>query len=370
VLSVVLSFSLTAALATGGAVAQTNVPVIPFEAPKPAGPPAGIVAPGAAATPTGGPPLRPAVIIEGDPKDKAATPKPVAKVVASKPGPVKGKGAAGIKHVKPAPPPKPVKLPPPRPAAYELLLTFDDGPRLDTTPKVLETLEQYGIHSVFFVNGVRFMGKSQQSEKAKALMRETLKRGHIVGNHTIHHFFLCGKRGPTIAEREIVDNADMIREATKQAPPLFRTPFGSHCASLSATLRQLNITPIGWDIDPQDWKLQNADLIFEVMKKELTNLKRARSIVLFHDVQPATVEMLPRLLKWIADENLARKGRGEPPFKYIDASYLLGKSVPPPAVSVQPPAMPTAPAPAPPATAPAAPPAVRQPAPVQLMPHT
>ena len=102
-LSVVLSFSLTAALATGGAVAQTSVPVIPFESPKPAGPPAGIVAPGAAATPAGGPPLRPAVIIEGDPKDKAATPKPVAKVVASKPGPVKGKGAAGIKHAKPAP---------------------------------------------------------------------------------------------------------------------------------------------------------------------------------------------------------------------------------------------------------------------------
>lgn len=351
-------------------MAQTNVPVIPFESPKPAGPPAGIVAPGAAATPTGGPPLRPAVIIEGDPKDKAATPRPVAKAVVGKPGPEKGKRVPGGKVAKPAPPPKPVKLPPPRPAAYELLLTFDDGPRLDTTPKVLETLEQYGIHSVFFVNGVRFMGKSQQSEKAKALMRETLKRGHIVGNHTIHHFFLCGKRGPTIAEREIVDNADLIREATGQAPPLFRTPFGSHCASLSATLRQLNITPIGWDIDPQDWKLQNADLIFEVMKKELTNLKRARSIVLFHDVQPATVEMLPRLLKWIADENLARKGRGEPPFKYIDASYLLGKSVPPPAVSVQPPALPTAPAPAPPATAPAGAPPVKPPALIQLMPHT
>jgi peptidoglycan/xylan/chitin deacetylase (PgdA/CDA1 family) len=267
------------------------------------------------------------------------------------PGKLAGKAPKAPKApkvVSPPPPPKPVK---PRPAAYELLLTFDDGPRLDTTPKVLDTLDQYGIKSVFFVNGVRFMGKGPQHDKQTALMRETLKRGHLIGNHTIHHLFLCGKRGPTVAEKEILDNAQLIREAVGVAPPLFRTPFGSHCPSLSATLRRLAITPIGWDIDPQDWKLQNADAIFEVMKKELNTLRRARSIVLFHDVQPATVEMLPRFLKWVTDESAARKARGEPPFKFIDYSFLLGRPGAAPTASSPPnpvgPGTPPAPAPAP-----------------------
>ena len=232
----------------------------------------------------------------------------------SKPAPV---------HAKPKPPPPAPRPAPPRPSAYELLLTFDDGPRPDTTPKVLEALDQFGIKSVFFVNGVRFMGKGTQNEKAKELMREAIKRGHIVGNHTVHHYFLCGKRGPVVGEHEILDNARLIQDATGVPPPLFRTPFGSHCASLTATLHKLGIRPIGWDIDPQDWKLQDAEKILAFMKDELSRLRRARSIVLFHDVQPATVEMLPKLLKWIAEESEARKARGEPPFRYVDATYLL-----------------------------------------------
>jgi len=238
----------------------------------------------------------------------------------------KAKTATAAVPKKNAPPPG-AKPAVPKPSAYELLLTFDDGPRVDMTPKVLDTLDQFGIKSVFFVNGVRFMGKGAQNEKARELLKETLKRGHIVGNHTVHHYFLCGKRGPVVGEREILDNAKLIQDATGVPPPLFRTPFGSHCASLSATLHKLGIRPIGWDIDPQDWKLQDAEKILAFMKTELSRIRRARSIVLFHDVQPATVEMLPKLLKWIADENDARKAKGEPPFKYANGNYLL--SAPP-----------------------------------------
>jgi peptidoglycan/xylan/chitin deacetylase (PgdA/CDA1 family) len=58
---------------------------------------------------------------------------------------------------KPASVAKPVKPAPSPPSAYEVLFTFDDGPRLDTTPKVLDTLDQYNVKAVFFVNGVRFI---------------------------------------------------------------------------------------------------------------------------------------------------------------------------------------------------------------------
>lgn len=237
---------------------------------------------------------------------------------------------AQAKPAKPKPKPqaRPAVAKPPLPAAYEVLFTFDDGPRNDTTPKVLDALEPYGIKAVFFVNGVRFTGKGRERDRSREIMRDTIKRGHIIGNHTVHHYFLCGQRGPLIAEREITENATLITEAVGQPPRLFRTPFGSHCQSLSATLKRLNLHPIGWDVDPQDWKLQDADRIYDFMVQALRTLRRPRSILLFHDVQPATVAMLPRLLKWIADENANRRAQKQPEIKIIDYSYLLATDPP------------------------------------------
>src|SRR5689334_7266642 len=60
----------------------------------------------------------------------------------------------------------------------ELLFTFDDGPAVDKTPKVLDLLDQHHIKAVFFVNGWHFQGNRAADEKAKAVLRETLKRGH------------------------------------------------------------------------------------------------------------------------------------------------------------------------------------------------
>ena len=261
-------------------------------------------------------------------------------------GPKPPPKAAAVAAAK-KPPPRPAARPAvQKPAAYELLLTFDDGPRPDTTPKVLDTLDQFGIKAVFFVNGVRFMGKGAMAERARELLRETLKRGHIVGNHTVHHFFLCGKRGPTIAEKEILENAALIREATGTEPPLFRTPFGSRCPTLAATLGKLGIRPIGWDVDPQDWKLQDAEKIYAFMTQDLQRTTKARSILLFHDVQPATADMLPRLLKWIVEESAVRQRRGEPPFKFVDGTYLVAGSrgEPPRPAVAQSPTAPAAPA--------------------------
>ncbi len=204
----------------------------------------------------------------------------------------------------------------------EILLTFDDGPRLDTTPQVLDLLDAHGLKAVFFVNGWRFQGKSEGANKARALLREMLRRGHVVGNHTVHHFFLCGKKGPKIAAQEIEENATLIEEAIGMRPPLFRTPYGAHCKTLTATLEGLGIKPIGWDIDPQDWRLRDTEKVLAYMQQALSRHK-GRAIVLFHDVQPATVAALPRLLDWIDEQNAADRAAGRQELKIIDYRFLL-----------------------------------------------
>lgn len=249
---------------------------------------------------------------------------------APEPAPTSAPGAAPVRPAPPAPENPsaraitgmraPGKKAPP--GAREILLTFDDGPRPDLTIQVLDLLDARGIKAIFFVNGVRFMGKGRDAERARELMREMVRRGHLVGNHTVHHYFLCGKRGPTIAAQEIEDNAAAIEQVIGMRPLLFRTPYGAHCKTLSDTLVQLGIQPIGWDVDPQDWRLRDSARILAFMQ---ANLKRVqgRSIVLFHDVQPATVAMLPKLLDWIDQENAAQRAARQPELRYIDYGFLL-----------------------------------------------
>lgn len=209
-----------------------------------------------------------------------------------------------------------------KPDAPEILLTFDDGPALDKTPQVLDLLDRHGIKAVFFVNGWHFQGTKPGDEKSRAVLREILKRGHAVGNHTVHHYFLCGKVYAKRAAQEIEENAALIEQAIGQRPDLYRTPYGAHCKQLSATLAGLGVKHTGWDIDPQDWKLKDAARIEHYVTGRLKTLK-GRAIVLFHDVQAETVKALPKILDWIASENKARTQAGRAPIKVIDYAYLV-----------------------------------------------
>lgn len=231
--------------------------------------------------------------------------------------------AAGPKRAKaprPAAPAGPRGVP--TPAAPEVLFTFDDGPDLVRTPKVLDILAAHHIRAVFFVNGVHFLGHSAGAEKSRVLLREVLARGHYVGNHTVHHKFLCGQLGPKIADDEILKNAELIEQAVGMRPELYRTPYGAHCKTLNATLSRLGIRHTGWDIDPQDWKVKNTQIVRDRVIGALSRL-RGRAILLMHDVHDDTVQALPQILDWLEKENQARVQRGEAPIRILDYDYLL-----------------------------------------------
>ncbi|HEY7957080.1 MAG TPA: polysaccharide deacetylase family protein [Polyangia bacterium] len=213
--------------------------------------------------------------------------------------------------------------PRPRPSGPpELLFTFDDGPAVGKTPKILDALQAHHIHAVFFVNGRHLLGSTKVADESRALLREEIARGNAVGNHTIHHYFLCGHAYSKLAPEEIEGNAALIQQATGMRPDLFRTPYGSHCRSIKALLASLGIHPIGWDIDPQDWRLRNPAKIEAYVESHLRHLQ-GRNILLMHDIQGATVVALPRILDWIDQENAARIKSGRVPIKIIDYSYLL-----------------------------------------------
>ena len=66
-------------------------------------------------------------------------------------------------------------------------LTFDDGPRRETTERLLDGLAQRGIHATFFVVGTRVEGQEDIILRMEA-------EGHQIGIHSQTHKILSELR--------------------------------------------------------------------------------------------------------------------------------------------------------------------------------
>ena len=211
--------------------------------------------------------------------------------------------------------------------AHEILLTFDDGPDLSTTPLVLDELDKRGLKAVFFVNGRSLMGDRPADRARRHLLRKLALHGHLVGNHSLTHKALCADHASI--PREIDDNAEMIAAITGVYPMLFRAPYGGTCAPLEKALAERGLTNVGWNVDPQEWKVQNADETVATAVAQLKALK-GRGILLLHDTHPSTASALPRLLDWVQmhnsdvdDQAAGLNKRPRLPFRIVDYTVLL-----------------------------------------------
>lgn len=230
--------------------------------------------------------------------------------------------------------------PPPR---NQVLFTFDDGPRKDTRD-VLDLLDQHRLSAVLFVNG-HFLPPGVSCSSAEAgggslpsacsnvlkfqeILKETQRRGHVIGNHTVSHPNLCSVKYVEDQERvkfEILDNARRIKEVLGKEPTFFRIPFGSRCPSLTGKnglLATLKIQHTGWDIDSQDWHWHDARKTFLTIAHALYQMpanRKAPVIILMHDTHPTNVQALRLLLDWMDQVNKQHPGT----FQFVDPHTLL-----------------------------------------------
>ena len=103
-------------------------------------------------------------------------------------------------------------------------LTFDDGPIPEQTPWVLDILDRYGIKATFFMVG-------DNVRRNPDLLAEVRRRGHSVGNHTMHH--LQGMKVTARRYLRDVSEADALIDS-----PLFRPPHGIMRWKQSRALRE------------------------------------------------------------------------------------------------------------------------------------
>ncbi|MCC8686097.1 polysaccharide deacetylase family protein [Xanthomonas campestris pv. raphani] len=121
----------------------------------------------------------------------------------------------------------------------QVWLTIDDGPS-DDTVAMLDLLDAHRASATFFVVGER---AAQRPE----LVREIVRRGHGIGNHSHSHpqawFWALG---PRRMAREIGDAQQALADVTGQAPRLYRSVVGMTNPFVAAALREHGLTRVAW----------------------------------------------------------------------------------------------------------------------------
>ena len=175
-----------------------------------------------------------------------------------------------------------------------LVLTFDDGPDPEWTPKVLDKLKKYDAHGVFFVTGT-------MASRYPALVKRMVDEGHEVGLHTFNHPDLSYQTSSRI-DWELSQNQLALAGAADIRTSLFRPPYSSFADAMdnkswpvARYLGGLGYITVLDTIDSEDWKRPGVAAIVE----RATPKGDQGSIVLMHDSggdRSQTVAALDRYL--------------------------------------------------------------------------
>ncbi len=124
----------------------------------------------------------------------------------------------------------------PGPAVW---LTIDDGPS-DDTLRILDLLDQHDARATFFMVGARAAARPE-------LVREVLRRGHELGNHSQSHpqawFWALG---PRALMREIGDCQRTLTRIAGTPPRWYRSVVGMTNPFVAAALHRHGLARVGW----------------------------------------------------------------------------------------------------------------------------
>ena len=232
---------------------------------------------------------------------------------------------------------------------HKIILTFDDGPSTEFTPKILDILEREKVPATFFLIG-------ENAESNIPLVQRINRDGFEIGNHTFTHGNLA-KMSPERAALELKTTRSLIECITGKSTVLFRAPYNAD--SEPQTYEELeplvqskkdNYIAIGESIDPNDWDPRmNADSIVNRTIRFAT--QNNSSIILLHDsggdTRQPTVDALPRIIKYFKSKGckfttvadlmkvpeaelmppIARSWKNDLNFFFASASYWMGQII-------------------------------------------
>ncbi len=202
----------------------------------------------------------------------------------------------------------------------QVVLTFDDGPDAQYTPRILNILDKEKVPATFFVVGMN-------AEDNLPILKDIYRKGYEIGNHSFTHPNMA-EVSPGRAEAEMEATRLVIEAATGRSTILFRAPYNADAEPTKAVElkpvargRQNNYYTVGESIDPEDWDTENgvnADSIYNRVVRQYEK-DPLQGIILMHDAggdREATVQALPRIIGYFKNKGV----------RFASVSQLLGLS--------------------------------------------
>jgi len=194
-----------------------------------------------------------------------------------------------------------------------IALTFDDGPRPQWTPLVLDTLDRYQIPATFFLVGTRV-------RKYGTLLDGRLER-HEVGNHTWDHIDLA-RRTQDEAYQDIDRAHAAIVEVTGRTPRVFRPPYGHFGGSAALAADRFDYEMILWSLQMQEAQFPHNP---QGHARHMASQVTPNTILLAHDIDAdgrdrrVAIDGLPLLFELLHAEG----------YQFVTVSEMLARARPP-----------------------------------------
>jgi len=191
-------------------------------------------------------------------------------------------------------------------------LTFDDGPSITVTPKILDILKAENVHATFFVVGKRI----EENETSSNLLKRELSEGNAIGIHSYSHDDHCLFPKNKINVQNCITDFEKADQSIKKvlgqdfSTRALRFPWGHMTWSRKDPqgTEAIDKALAAKDLHQVDWNSLSADaegapknaeqLTQEVIR---TAKDRQKAVILMHDTygKEESAKALPGIIKYL-----------------------------------------------------------------------
>jgi len=188
----------------------------------------------------------------------------------------------------------------------KVYLTLDNGGPMGDTGKLLKTLRDNKVKANFFIAGYNL-------KKYPDFVRELVKDGHLVANHTMTHTDFNELTDGQI-RKEITDYEVLYKQITgREIGKYFRFPYGRYNLHDLDLVSQMGYTSVFWSTAMRDWEPRKNGP--DDAYNDIMNNLHDGNIILMHQGSEDNINALDRIIKAIRNQGyeFARLDDIQPP---------------------------------------------------------
>ena len=173
-----------------------------------------------------------------------------------------------------------------------IYLTFDAGYENGCTEQILDVLQKHNIKAAFFLVG-------NYIRQNPTLVKRMTADGHIVGNHTYHHYDMSKIGDMESFRKELEDLEALYTEVTGETmQKYYRPPQGIYSEENLKMAKELGYRTVFWSLAYVDWLNDRQPTSEEAYGKLIPRI-HSGAVVLLHSTSKTNASILDDLLsRW------------------------------------------------------------------------